>query len=364
MKKENLNIFLRPSRGKLYSGLFLNYLFDIFCFHLRVRHFRPLITNFYVTKRCNLHCRYCHPPGTEPDLDTSAALCLLEKIRPHNPVINFTGGEPLLCKDIELLLHKAKELRFYPILLSTNGLLLNRIIKKLYLLDHLVISLDSLNEDVNDSLLRAKGTTKEVIKNIKKCAFLSHDNGFHLSIHSVITPETLESIEDIVSFCESLDITLSVSPEHHHYYPNPALFENRKYVNLVDRLTELKKIGKPIACSYGYLRKIRYFSKHRCYPFVSPRVEPDGRVYFPCQQIRRKYVYLQNYRSLYELMQKNSEWKAEADCSHRCFLACYVDVEQYIDSPFSIMKEIPLKQWVFGRKRNLDMTLEEKKYYQ
>lgn len=338
------------SRKRDYSELFLNYLLNLIFIRLHSRRFRPLITNFYVTKRCNLKCRYCYPPGDEPEMETGLALSLLEKIRPHNPVLNFTGGEPLLHSRLQLLIQRAKELRFYPIILSTNGLLIDKIIDILPLVNHLVISLDSLNADLNDMLFGARGVTQDIIANIERCASLSRGGEFHMSLHSVISPETIDGIEDIASFCDLLDITLSVSPEHGRYYPHSGLFKKPEYARLIDRLAEMKKRGNPIACSFGYLRKIRDFHEHRCYPYVSPRIEPDGRVYFPCQRRKERYVYLQDYTSLYKLMQKESDWGSLEDCAHRCFLACYLDVEGYIRNPFSLIREFPIREWVFGRK--------------
>lgn len=349
-------------KNKSYKELFLNYLINLVFIRLNIRHFRPLVTNFYVTKRCNLKCRYCYPPGDEPEMDPSLALSLLEKIRPHNPVLNFTGGEPLLYPDLQCLIKRAKDLRFYPIILSTNGLLIEKIMNNLLLIDHLVFSLDSLDEDVNDELSGASGVTHEIINNIIRCAILFSDYGFHLSVHSVIAPETIGGIEEIVSFCESLNITLSVSPEHGQYYPHEGLNDNRDYKRLIDRLIEWKKEGRPISCSYGYLRKIRDFAEHKCYPFVSPRVEPDGRVYFPCQRMKKRHVYLQNYECLYKLMQREADYSFLEDCSRRCFLACYLDVEEYIRNPLSLIKEFPIRQWLFGYKpRAKEYTLMNRK---
>lgn len=337
------------AQKKSYTELIWNYLINLFCLRFHIPRFRPLITNFYVTKRCNLRCRYCYPPGEEPELDTSTALALLKKIRPHNPVINFTGGEPLLRKDLLLLIQKARDLRFYPIILSTNGLLIERIIDHLHLVDHLILSLDSLSEEINDLLLGVNGVTKDIKKNIARCAFLAAEKGFHLSLHSVISPETIRGMEDLVAFCESIDITLSISPEHGRFDPHPGLKNNGDYTDLIDRTIKMKEEGRPIACSSGYLQTIRDFTAHKCYPFVSPRVEPDGRVYFPCQRIKNRYVYLQDYESLYKLMQKEAKQYFFEECSERCFLACYVDVEQYIRNPSSLMREFPVSHWVFGK---------------
>jgi MoaA/NifB/PqqE/SkfB family radical SAM enzyme len=346
---EKMTRFQRPSRAQPYKEFFLNYLLNVVCLRAKIRWFRPMITNFYVTKRCNLRCRYCYPVGDEPDSILDLDLQLLEKIRPHNPAINFTGGEPLLYAPLFDLIIRAKALRFFPIILSTNALLIDRMTSELSLIDHLIISLHSVDERINDALLGVPGATREIRKKIGLCALLSRVFGFHLSVHSVISPENLDGIEEIVHYCESMGITWSTSPEHGRYYPHPDLCQNKKYNDLIDRLIQLKKRSRAITCSDGYLRRIRDLPAHRCFPFVSPRVEPDGRVYLPCQRIKKRQVYLQDYASLVQLMRREADWVAAPDCTSRCYLACYVEVEQYIRNPFTILRESLIRQWISGK---------------
>ena len=343
---------MRSKKEKPYKDFFANYLQDVFWLRMGIPWFRPLVTNLYVTKRCNLRCRYCDAPGNEPDSNTSLLLSILEKIRPHNPALNFTGGEPLLYENLGILLQKAKTLRFYPILLSTNALLVDRIISDLDLIDHLVVSLDSLDEQVNDTICGVKGSTREIIENIKRCASIARVNSLRLSVHSVITPETLEGVEEIVGFCEGLNITFTLSPEHGRFSPNESLFDNDRYRDLINRLIDFKRVGKPIASSFSYLRTIRDFPEHRCHPFLSPRVQPDGGVYFPCEAIKERHFYLQNFVSLYKLMQQEGELTSRPECSRRCYLACFIEVETYIRRPLAILEERHMRQWVFGKRHS------------
>jgi MoaA/NifB/PqqE/SkfB family radical SAM enzyme len=338
------------ARPKPYRELVANYLFDLVCVPLRIQRFRPLITNFYLTKRCNLRCRYCYPPGNEPELDGAAAIKLLEKIRPHNPVLNLTGGEPLLHKDFRMILRGARQLRFYPILLSTNGLLVDRFQDDLEHIDHLIITLHSPNPDINDVLTGVPGATAQIIRNIRLCAGLAAERDFSLTLHAVITSETLEEIERTLALCEEIGATLAVSPEHGTFHPSSDLPGNPRYNSLIDRLLELKAGGKPVASSSSYLRMIRDFSPHRCYPHISPRVEPDGRVYFPCQRIMQRAVHLQDYPSLARLMTAESKTRpADPDCCRRCFLACYLEVDRYINNPASLLREEVFRGWIRGR---------------
>jgi MoaA/NifB/PqqE/SkfB family radical SAM enzyme len=235
------------------------------------------------------------------------------------------------------------------LLLSTNGLLLRRVLDELPLLDHVVISLDSLEREVSEIITCVPGSTGPILEAIHRCATLSREHGFALSLHSVIAPETIGGIERVLDFCEKTGATLSVSPEHGRFYPHDALPGNRAYTDLIDRLIALKSQGRPLACSTGYLRAIRDFTEHRCLPFVSPRVEPDGRVYFPCQRIARRAVYLQDYPSLYELMQQEAELTAEPACARRCFLACYVEVDAFLAKPLAAISEMWMRRTLLGR---------------
>jgi MoaA/NifB/PqqE/SkfB family radical SAM enzyme len=279
------------------------------------------------------------------------ALELLERIRPRNPALNITGGEPLLYSGINQVIRRASELRFQPILLSTNGLLVDRVVEALHLVDHLIISLDSLEREVNEQLTGVPGSTERIVSAIERCAELASEKRFQLSLHTVITPETIPGIEDVLRFCESVGASLSLSPEHGRFDPNPELLSNQEYVALIDRLLELKRRGKPVFCSRGYLRAIRDFAPHRCFPFVSPRVEPDGRVYFPCQRIASRHVYLQDFDSLDELMRQEVDWNAAPACARRCFLACYVEVEQYLKNPLAAIAELSIRRAITGRAR-------------
>jgi len=336
---------------RAYSELALNFLVDLYCVRTGVRQFRPLMTNFYLTKGCNLRCRYCYPPGSEPSLPTEEAVALLDKIRPHNPALNITGGEPLMYPGVGAVLRRARELDFRPLLLSTNGLLLHHHVDDLRLVDHVVISLDSIDGRINDVMSGVPRITGRILAAIRQAAELSREHGFQLSLHAVVAPETIAGIEDILALCAELGAELTLSPEHGRYDPNPDLPGDPSYVALLDRLIRAKAAGRPVFCSAAYLRAIRDFIPHRCFPLVSPRVEPDGRVYLPCQRKMDRHVYLQDYPDLCTLMQREAEWITDPACATRCFLACYVEVERYLLHPLAVLENLPLRRVVLNGRR-------------
>jgi uncharacterized protein len=58
----------------------------------------------HTTNACNFRCRYCyHDSGCGPQMPPEVAFAALEKLQEHhdhNIVVEFHGGEPLLCKDL------------------------------------------------------------------------------------------------------------------------------------------------------------------------------------------------------------------------------------------------------------------------
>lgn len=333
-----------------YAELASNFVRDLWCIRTGSRHFRPLMTNFYLTKGCNLRCRYCYPPGDEPCLPVDEAVALLERIRPHNPALNLTGGEPLMYPGISRILRRAHELRFRPLLLSTNGLLLDRVEDDLQLVDHVVISLDSTCQPVCDAMFGVPGATPRVIQAIRRAGHLAYENGFVLSLHTVVAPETFPGIEGVLDLCEEVGARLSLSPEHGRFDPHPELPGNPEYTSMIDRVLAWKAQGRPVFCSDAYLEAIRDFPAHGCFPLLSPRVEPDGRVYFPCQRIADRQVYLQDYPSLCELMQQEADWSTEPECGRRCYLECYLEVERYLQSPFAALSEAWMRRTLLGKR--------------
>lgn len=116
---------------------------------------KPHILLINVTTKCNFNCRYCFGPKKESKKDPT--LKQIEKIidgelKKGIRTVIFSGGEPLLRKDISEMISYAKEKGLYTIL-HTNGFLLTKaFVKKVEAdLDQLNIPLDGFDEISNDS---------------------------------------------------------------------------------------------------------------------------------------------------------------------------------------------------------------------
>ena len=134
-----------------------------------------------VTDRCNLRCIYCMPEEGITSLDHEDILRFedtLKIVRVASTLginkIRYTGGEPLVMKDIDKLIYETSKLSgIDDIAITTNGILLFDMVEDLKKagLKRVNISLDTLNSEKFKSITRI-GNLGEVLKSIEKCLSL------------------------------------------------------------------------------------------------------------------------------------------------------------------------------------------------
>ena len=110
-----------------------------------------------VTPRCNFRCTYCDPLGSG-HVDPVGTVSVDDVARVVDAAVGlgmssvrFTGGEPLLRKELPAMIHHAKRVAGVPdVAITTNATLLARRLPELLEagLDRVNISLDALDPDV------------------------------------------------------------------------------------------------------------------------------------------------------------------------------------------------------------------------
>ena len=164
-----------------------------------------------LTDKCNLNCLYCNPASKNKEfLSRNLFLTNDEILRLINIFVSefgfnkirFTGGEPLVRKDIFDLLDGVNGLKQkynFKVGLTTNGTLLNGKLIKLKSLgiDKLNISLDTLNKERFIFI-----TGKDNIENVKVSILEARELGFpSLKINVVIIRNVNDrEIFDFVKF--------------------------------------------------------------------------------------------------------------------------------------------------------------------
>ncbi|HIA04228.1 MAG TPA: radical SAM protein, partial [Myxococcales bacterium] len=133
-------------------------------FKVLVQHGRaPLYVSWVVTNHCNLRCEYCACPDIAgKELSTEQCLELLDGMAALGTrQIKFTGGEPLVRKDLPQLLARAEE-HGIATSLNSNGTLIPRMLDKLGSLRSISLSLDGAALTHNGH--RGDGQFQEVIE--------------------------------------------------------------------------------------------------------------------------------------------------------------------------------------------------------
>lgn len=111
-----------------------------------------------LTNSCNLECCYCYSSScrnsSHPDMTLEVVKKILKLSSEYGiKSIGWLGGEPLLHKDLETILKKAKYSGIKNILF-TNGSLLSKAIWQNIsdTLDHLVLHLDTIDKDIFEQI--------------------------------------------------------------------------------------------------------------------------------------------------------------------------------------------------------------------
>lgn len=121
---------------------------------------------------------------------------------------SFTGGEPLLRKDIvKLLEFSSKNIGLFTGMV-TNGILLDKKLDEISrYTDFLAVSFD-----VNDKETFNRTRGVDAFEKVKKNIELAKRMGIEVNLFSVITNETFEFMDDTIEFAKSLELPIHFSP--------------------------------------------------------------------------------------------------------------------------------------------------------
>ncbi len=158
-----------------------------------------------VTQRCNLNCIYCHHEGECSQSDNGRKEITKEEIEDLLKVskdlgirkVRFTGGEPLVRKDIVEIIDIASKY-MDDVSMSTNGVLLSDTISDLKKagISRINVTLNTLNEDIYKSIT-GKNKLHDVLDGIEK-TFL--EEIFPIKVNMVVMQRNYREIKDLVKY--------------------------------------------------------------------------------------------------------------------------------------------------------------------
>jgi len=162
----------------------------------------PLWLLAELTYDCPLHCPYCSNPidlgKTKDELSTDEWVTVFKQARDMGAVqLGFSGGEPLLRKDLEVLVKEARALGFYTNLITSGiGLTEKRIAKlKEVGLDHIQISFQGADPEVNDAIAGRGNAYEQKFKMAQSVK----NQGYPMVLNFVISKQNIMQIPEILA---------------------------------------------------------------------------------------------------------------------------------------------------------------------
>jgi len=215
---------------------------------------KPIVV-WNCTRRCNLKCKHCYAQAEDKDysgeLTTEEGKRLIDDLAQFGcPVLLFSGGEPLVRKDVlELAAYAVKKgLR---VVFSTNGTLITpELAQRLKEIgtSYVGISLDG-TEVIHDSFRGVPGAFKKAIEGVRNCKKV----GLKVGLRFTIFKGNAQEVAPLFDIVEQEEIDRVCF--YHLVYSGrgSALIqedltheETRQVVDLIiDRTYDLFKRGKP-----------------------------------------------------------------------------------------------------------------------
>ncbi|MBP7735934.1 MAG: radical SAM protein [Spirochaetes bacterium] len=164
---------------------------------------RPIVV-WSTTRTCNLNCVHCYTDSCnmkyDGELSTDEGKSLINDLAAFAiPSLLFSGGEPLMRKDIFTLIEHAAGKNIRPVI-STNGTLIDRQtaqnIKNAGVV-YVGISLDGM-EEINDRFRGMKGAFSRAMKGFENCTAVGQRVGLRLTL----TRRNFADLDRIFDFIE------------------------------------------------------------------------------------------------------------------------------------------------------------------
>lgn len=178
-----------------------------------------MIVSWNTTNKCNMHCSHCYRDAgkeNKEELTTEEGKKLLDGIAAAGfRMMIFSGGEPLMRKDIFELIEYASKLGLIPVLGSNGVLITLEMAKKLKEAGakSVGISLDSLNGEKHNNFRGYENAWKETVQGMKNCK----EAGLKFQIHTTVMKWNKEEILDITDFAVKIGASA-----HHIFFLVPT----------------------------------------------------------------------------------------------------------------------------------------------
>ena len=255
----------------------------------------PLWLLAELTYRCPLHCVYCSNPVEyaryQSELSTDGWIKVLREARELGCVqLGFSGGEPLVRDDLELLVREAHAIGYYTNLITSGvGLSETRIAElRRAGLDHIQLSFQDSTRELNDFLSHTRTFELKA-----RLARLIKEQGYPMVLNVVLHRQNLDHVEQILTMAEQIGAEY-VELANTQYY-GWALLNREHLLPSREQLTHAEEVTRRFRERVGTKIKVYFvvpdYFEGRPKPCMNGWgsvfmvVTPDG-VALPCHEAR------------------------------------------------------------------------------
>ncbi|HYC19276.1 MAG TPA: radical SAM protein [Candidatus Bathyarchaeia archaeon] len=163
----------------------------------------PAVVAWEVARECNLACRFCKADAggtgrskrSRRELTTDEACTFVDELSTFRPLLILTGGEPLLRKDVDIVIERAATSGVRTAL-ATNGTLVNEKRARRLRdagLTAASISIDGADAQSHDSLRGVSGAYRDALNGAKALK----EAGITFQINTTVTNANVASLSRI-----------------------------------------------------------------------------------------------------------------------------------------------------------------------
>jgi MoaA/NifB/PqqE/SkfB family radical SAM enzyme len=216
---------------------------------------QPLMVTLSLTDRCNFRCEYCKLPEMDRDeMSTADWLRAIDELADAGMMrVSLMGGEPLVRKDIGVLIDRLKA-RGINVAMNTNGWLVPRHLDDVMKLDLVCITLDGPPE-VHDAQ-RHRGSQKRALSAIE----LLRSRGKNVVTMTVLTARGIQTVDYVLERARELGVRAFFQLVHDaEGDPDKEIgtgITEQGITEIAEHLLRRKDEGWPVGPSRTYLRAL------------------------------------------------------------------------------------------------------------
>ncbi len=216
-----------------------------------------------VTRACNCKCISCDLWKKDDTIDIEKFCDTgLDKLKENGfGILQYTGGEPLLLKQIDYLIDKAKGKGFIVQLMTNGTTISNESVKKIKNCDIVSVSVDHYDDKKASAHRRFPGILKKVESSVK----ILKQNKIRTTSTTLISKMNYNEIEKVIDYVNNkLGIPFSLCiPESAENYKLDYELEKEKTIQALEKILEMKKRGYNILNSSRFIKNAILWLKNK-----------------------------------------------------------------------------------------------------